>query len=920
LDDANCELKWIALFSRANDRIGNIDAGGERDDDSEYASDILPERATIAHAGIHPCALRSRFRIELLASYMDETVVQELTGTTVGRFLVRERLGGGGMGEVYRAYDPRLKKDVALKRLNPFLQNNPSFRERFEREAQLGATLNHPHVASVYDVLDDPNGLFLLMEYVEGPTLRERMRRDIDIDEFLRIAVQCAEALEAAHAKNIIHRDIKPENIMLTAEGQVKVCDFGVAKISPAAEITSEGTNAITGSFVGTPAYSAPEIVASKAVDHRADLFSLGVVFYETLTRQHPFRSESLKATNDRTLHETPLPLRKFNSAVPRRLERIIRKLLEKDATNRHATATELLNDLNDVIYARSRKSLYVVTALVIVCLVISVVLLVSQNAFRLGTSRASLPPRKNLVILPFGVVGGTPDNRVYSEGLVEILTARLTQMTLSPDLQVIAASEARARNVDTAAKAREEFGANLVLSGGFQFLPNTVKLNYSLTETSASKVLRADSVTALLTDPFFVQDRIVKAALRMLELQLRNNANEAAPGPLTQNSSAMEAYVRGIGYSHRTDQLENIDNAIAAFQQAIDIDPTFAQAYAQIGKAYVRKFDTSRKAEATETARRYCNDALRLNPSLAEAYVCAGSVDTLTGEYEKAAREFDRGIEIEPTNDEAYGGLGRAYESRGEMEEAEQAYRRAISTRPQYAVAYLWLGNFYVRQNRHEDAIAQFRQALTLAPDNGPTYVSLGLAYANIGKFDEAIAILQKGATLRPNYDMFNNLGLTYMRARRLPEAIPVLEIAVRLAQDYRTSGNLARAYYWTPSTREKAPAMYDRAIREGEEELRINPRNADVHILLGRYYAMINRRVQASNHLEYALSARPTNTHYLVIAAGAYNQLEDRFNALSLVERAVANGLTQKEMDMEYEIQSLGNEPRFRALKPNQ
>jgi tetratricopeptide (TPR) repeat protein len=655
-------------------------------------------------------------------------------------------------------------------------------------------------------------------------------------------------------------------------------------------------------------------------VDHRADLFSLGVVFYETLTRQNPFRSESLKTTNDRILHETPLPVRKFNSAVPRRIERIIGKLLEKEATNRYATATELLKDLNDVVNARSRKSLYVVAALATICLVIAVVLVVSQNAFRSGTGRASLPSQKNLVILPFSVVGGTPGNRVYSEGLVEILASRLTQMTLSPDLQVVSASDAHDRHVNTAANAREEFGANLVLAGRFQFSPNAVKVNYSLMETSGSKVLREDGISAPLTDPFVVQDRIINAALRMLELQLRNSVNDAADGRLTQNNRAMDAYVRGIGYFHRTDQLENIDNAIGAFQEAIDSDPTFAQAYAQIGQAYIKKFDTTRKAEATETARRYCNDALRLNSNLAEAHVCIGSVNTFTGEYEKAAQEFGRAIELEPTNDEAYRGLGRAFEARGKGEEAEQAYRNAISTRPHYAAAYLWLGNFYLRQNRHEDAIAQFRQALTLSPDNGPTYVSLGLAYANIGKFDEAIAILQKGSTIRPNYEMYNNLGLTYMRARRLPEAIPVLEIAVRLAQDYRTSGNLARAYYWTPGMREKAPAMYGLAIREGEEELRINPRNADVHILLGRYYAMINRRAQALNHLEYALSIRPTNTHYLAIAAGAYNQLEDRFTALSLLERAVANGITQKEMDMEYEIQSLRNEPRFRMLKPKQ
>jgi serine/threonine protein kinase/tetratricopeptide (TPR) repeat protein len=850
---------------------------------------------------------------------MDQTVVQQLTGVTVGRFLLRERLGGGGMGEVYLAYDPRLKKNVAMKRLNPSLQNNSSFRERFEREAQLGATLNHPHVASVYDVLDDPNGLFLLMEYVEGPTLRERMLHVIDIDEFLRIAVQCADALEAAHAKRIVHRDIKPENIMLTAEGQVKICDFGVAKLNPDAENITEGTQVATSSFIGTPAYAAPEIVASKTVDHRADLFSLGVVLYEMLARQNPFRSGTLKATNDRILHEVPLSLRKCNTAVPRRVERIIRKLLEKDAANRYATAAELLKDLNGVVIARRRKGLYKVMILAILCVVILAVVTVSKNSRPSSTKPTSLPTRKNLVILPFSVAGGTPENRVYSEGLVEILTAKLTQLTLSPELQVVVASDAHAKKVDTPAKAKEEFGANLVLAGGFQFSSETVKVSYSLIETSGSNVLRSDTISASLTDPFVVQDRIINAALRTLELQLKDNPDDAVPVPMTPNNAAMDAYIRGIGHYNRTDQRENIDNAINAFQEAIDRDHTFAQAYALIGQAYIKKFDATRNAEATEAARRYCNNALALKPNLAAAHVCIGSVNTFTGEYERAAQEFERAVQLEPTNDEAYRGLGRAYEANGKLEDAEQAYRSAISARPHYAVAYLRLGDFFLTQNRHEDAIEQYRQVLTLSPDNGGAYVSLGLAYANLGKFDEAIATLRKGTTLRPNYETFNNLGLTYMRARRLAEAIPVLEVAVRLAQNYRTTGNLARAYYWTPGMHEKAPAMYERAIKEGEEELRINPRNADAHILLGRYYAMIKRRAQASNHLEYALSVRPTNSHYLVIAAGAYNQLDDRFTALSLLERAVASGLTQKEIDMEYEIQSLRDEPRFRALKLN-
>jgi serine/threonine protein kinase/tetratricopeptide (TPR) repeat protein len=845
---------------------------------------------------------------------MEATIVHDLTGITVGRFTVRERLGAGGMGEVYRAYDPRLKKDVALKRLSPILQNNPDFRERFEREAQLGATLDHPHVAAIRDVIDDQSGFFLLMDYVDGATLREYMCSDIDVDEFLRIAIQCADGIAAAHAKKIIHRDIKPENIMLTSGRQVKICDFGVAKLD-SGEMANEDTG--TGTFVGTPAYAAPEVVSNKTADHRADLFSLGVVFYEMLTRHHPFRSENLKGTNARILLETPLPVRKFNPAVPRRLASIIERLLEKDPDDRFTSAAELLEDLRAIATRRRRPRRTIYLAVTAAAIIATAALWIQfHDTARVLTTPSSLPARKNLVVLPFTLIGGNPDNRIYSEGLVEILTSRLTQMTLSPGLQVIGAADARARHIDSAVKAREEFGANLVLAGGFQFFPDVVKVTYSLVDTSNSKVLRTESIDAPLADPFALQDRVVKATLRMLELQLGANAGNAAVP--TRSNAAMDAYVQGVGYLNRIlDNDENIDYAITAFQRATDNDPNFALAYSQLGQTYVEKFRTTRQAEAVDAARRDCDSSMRLNPNLSEAHICVGRVNTLSGEYEKAALEFERAIEIEPTADQAYRGLGAADEARGRMEDAELAFRRAIDTRPHYAETYVWLGDFYLGQNRHAEAIAQFRHALTLAPDDGVILLSLGLAYANIGQFDDAIATLQKGITVRPRYVMFNNLGLTYMRARRLAEAIPELEVAVRMAQDYRTSGNLARAYYWTAGMREKAPAMYERAIKEGEEELRINPRNADAHILLARYYSMINRRAQALNHLEYALTVRPANSHYLVIAAGAQNQLGDRSAALSMLGRAVSSGLTRKEMDMEYEVQSLYTDPRFSALQ---
>jgi serine/threonine-protein kinase len=273
-----------------------------------------------------------------------------LTGTVAGRFEIENRVGTGGMGEVYRARDTRLKCAVALKRLSPALRNDSLYRRRLMEEAQRSAQMrNEPRVAAVYDFLETEDEFFLVMEYVEGETLRQRLSRPIQLQEFLHIAGQCAEALIAANDRGILHGDIKPENIMLTPAGQVKILDFGVAK-----HILGSGTGAeedVTidraGTLAGTPAYMAPEILLQKAVDGRADIFSLGIVFYESLTGRHPFRGDSFSVTSDRIRGETPVPASEFNPDVSPALECILQRMLAKKPADRYANARELLADLD---------------------------------------------------------------------------------------------------------------------------------------------------------------------------------------------------------------------------------------------------------------------------------------------------------------------------------------------------------------------------------------------------------------------------------------------------------------------------------------------------------------------------------------------------------------------------------------------
>src|SRR5215831_17484509 len=361
-----------------------------------------------------------------------ESTPPDLSGSMIGRFRVVERLGGGGMGEVYRAEDIKLKRTVALKRLAPQLRSDTIHRRRLLEEAERASRFADTHVAALYDVLEEKGEIFLVMEYIEGETLRQRLRRPLALDQFFEIAIQCAKALAAAHERGIVHCDIKPENIMITTSGQVKVLDFGVAKYLPRSG--QDSTIDRSGTMAGTPAYMSPEVLLEKIPDGRADVFSLGVVFYEALTGQHPFLASSFVATTDRIRNETPTPIRIFNQHVPVALECLVTKALAKDPARRHQSAEELLDDLQTVqtgltpskfrrllpIPQPPPRSRWVIIPLMVVLVVAAVFFFLHR-----AQSKPLLAERGWVLIADLDASGG---QAVPAEGIREGLTIALQQ------------------------------------------------------------------------------------------------------------------------------------------------------------------------------------------------------------------------------------------------------------------------------------------------------------------------------------------------------------------------------------------------------------------------------------------------------------------------------------------------------------
>jgi len=855
--------------------------------------------------------------------------VADLTGTTVGRFTVRVRLGAGGMGEVYRADDTKLKRSVALKRMAPHLRADARYRQRFLKEAERASRLTDQHIAGLYDVLEEGGEIFLVMEYVEGETLRQRLQRPLPTEQFLEIAGQCAEALVAAHQKDIVHRDLKPENIMLTPTGRVKVLDFGVAKRLPRPDETADtagldSVRSTAGGLSGTPAYMAPETLLEKEADGRADIFSLGVVFYEALTGRHPFLAASFVATSDRILREPPAPLTTYNPRAPVELERIVAKMLAKRPDERYQTAADLLVDLRALergaplpglraVPVRGRRRALPAAALALLLLAALLVPAVRERLL-CAVGRCPVPAEKNLVVLPFRAIGGNPQDQVHCDGLTETVTARLTQLTLAPDLQVSPAGDVRRRAVASVEEARHQFGANLVLEASWQRADDTVRINLTLVDARTGRQLRSDTLTADARDLFALQDRTVESAGRMLEVEFPPGLAGERSG--TSVPGAYDYYLQGRGYLQNYDKPENLDNAVRVFERALALDPRYARAYAGLGDASWLKYVASKDPQWVGAARQACERALALDPQLAAAQVCLGTVANGTGRYREAAAAFQLALEREPTSDDAYRGLGQAYERLGKAAEAERTYRRALELRPRYWAGYIWLGTFYVREARYPEAVARFRQAAELAPDNVHAYRNLGGVYILTGQYAEAIAAFRQALAIHPTAEVDSNLGIAYLYLRRFPEAVQAFEEAARLGPlDYRVVGNLARAYYWA-GRREKARETYAQAVSLAQTQLEVNPDDPDVHVLLAHYLAMLGRRREALDHLQTALRSRPQDPEFLFLAALVHNQLGQRAQALDFLEKAGAQGYSRAEIAAVPELDSLRSDPRLRAL----
>jgi tetratricopeptide (TPR) repeat protein len=868
---------------------------------------------------------------------------------TVSHYRIQEKLGAGGMGVVYKAEDTRLGRMVALK----FLPENSTIDahalERFKREARTASALDHPNICTIYEIDEDHGRPFIAMQLLEGQTLSARIGdHPVPLATLLDWALQIADALQAAHAKGIMHRDIKPANIFIIAREQVKILDFGLAKLtlpdaissssSPTMSMSAQLTH--TGAAVGTIAYMSPEQARGETLDVRTDLFSFGVLLYEMATGKQAFAGPTWAVTVHAILGQAPLSLNESMPGLPHRLQEIIDKALVKNRDLRYQTAAEIHADLlklkrdfeagKNLKTARvaalwsPRRKWRIAGAAALVLLIAAAALWGPHLLRRFAASTAGVamqpaslaPERKSIAVLPLTAIAGDPKLTAFGKGLLEDVAAKLSQLSANHDVEVVPARTLEDKKLLTLAEARKELGVNLGLTVSLEQANDLVRASYSLTDAKTGKNLGGDSITAPVSDLFTIEDKLADGVVAVLQIPLRSEEKQSLGAHSTALPEAYQYFVQGRGYLQDPSKPENLTSAEIVFKQALKIDPNYGQAEAALGETYWMKYHFGKQKQWIALAQQACTKAIDLANSGPEGHICLGLLDNGTGQHEKAAEQFQHAIQLDPTDDRAYANLGAAYQQLNQLDKAEDTYKRAISMRSQYWRGYNQLGAFYIAQADYEKAAAMFRRATELDPDSYMAFNNLGAALLYAGKDDEAAQAFEKSIAIRPSRDAYSNVAVAQFHLHRFQDSVKNFKEALKLDDsDYQTWGNLADSSYYGG---DPASAMdfYRKAISMAELRLKVNPRDPGVLGDLASYHSMLGDRELALSYLDRSLELGQGDKELLLNAAVVYNQLHQTGLALEWLRKALAAGYSRSVIATGAPFDNLHDNPQYRAL----
>jgi len=785
-----------------------------------------------------------------------------MIGQTISHYKILEKLGEGGMGVVYKAHDVRLRRDVAMKFLPAELAQDTSRRERFYIEARAASALNHPNVGTIYDIDEAGGEHFIAMEYIQGTTLRERIGpATLPTDEALGLALQIARGLYAAHQHGIVHRDIKPENIMVTAEGQVKIMDFGLAKLAGGRRLTVAGTT------MGTVAYMSPEQVRSEDVDQRSDIWAFGVVLYEMFTQTCPFQGDHPTNVMFAIINKDAPRLTELRKDIPGGLEAIVAKALAKNPADRYQHLGQLISDLELVkrggvptvtimlTAVRHSKLRWIVAAATVVLAAVGIFLFIPPP-------RSASANTKTIAVLPFNNMSGNPEDEYLSDGMTEDI---LTHLGKIADLRVISRTTMMQYKgtKKTLRDIAKELNAGVVLEGSVRRAAGQLRITAQLIDAGSDEHLWAEMYDKEFTKIFAIQSDVAQKIAAALQAKLSPAEKARIEKQPTTNIEAYNLYLKGREYGSRHKKQDN-ETAIGLIKKAIELDPNFTLAWAELGSAYAERYGFGSEISWLDSAVAVSKKAIALDRNSAEAYNALAIGYSYNGIYDKALEAYRKAVDLNPNYFGAVGNIGNTYTSQGRFDEAlpwlkkavvlaprnsvlptqvgyaywqlgnfvegEHWLMKAIELQPDYMYANIDLANLYVIQNRDQQANELMKKVVATNPDNPRALDNAGAIAENTGNFSLAKEYYERSMKANPSFETdpgtTSSIGLGHilLKEGKQDEARKLLNQVRTLQQKQIEEGdasfdprNYLAAIYAIEGNRKEANAWLQKAIDAG-------------------------------------------------------------------------------------------------------
>jgi tetratricopeptide (TPR) repeat protein/TolB-like protein len=885
-------------------------------------------------------------------------------GMRFGRYELLTPLGAGGMGEVYRARDRDLGRDVAVKFLPARFAADADRLARFAFEARTASSLNHPNIVTIHEIGEAEGLPYIVMELVEGETLRRAMREGrLPTRRVLDIASQIADGLAKAHSAGIVHRDLKPENVMLTPDGFVKILDFGLAKLHsdviPGGAPPDRGqtetptafpTGTRDGAIIGTAGYMSPEQAAGRPADFRADQFAFGATLYEMATGRQAFQRDSVVQTLNAIIEHDPPSLVELNPSFPAPARWIAERCLSKAPADRYASTLDLARELRGVREhlseasnssadprpafvsvpaprGRRLRAWHVVATSAALAAALLAVPAIRESVLE-RFHLLPLPAEKCVAVLPVECLVTTAEEKAACAGLLDSVTSRLGALQrYRQGLTVVPAQEVWQSDAKKAVDALRRLNATLAVHVTVRRTGSSTAVAAVLVDARSGRELRA-AERSFVTRQASLVDETVDAVVGMLDMELSPREQTALTAGSPRDPLASWLYLEAVGRTpyqlgqtalERADQQPSVDAAIKLFNKALELEPGYALAHVGLGRAYLSLYQIQNRPEYAELAEDRCNRANELDRLMPQAWLTLGALHTLLREYDQALEDFKRALDRDPANDLVYARIAFVYQQQRRDPEAEQAYLKAISLAQKSWWPHGYYGAFLSSRERYDEAEAQFRIANEIAPDNPRILSNLGGVLWNRQRQAEARVAFEKSIQLYPTSGALSNYATLEFRDKRFAEAAAIYKRATQLGpRDYRIWRNMALAYSQLGGEQAGVEARDAFRTAQGlaEQERQRDPKNGMLAAQLADCHAKLGNETEARSLLAEAEKLEAKKYDVPELAAGIYEDMGDRDAALRLLGVGFARGLPRKRVEQASTFDKLRADPRYQAL----